>query len=90
MLLFFCAVFRSWGYCEPNVFAAVLGPGAAVRRPQNVSGGSSGLPDPWKAGAIEQAAVDLLYSIAQAGSGGPCTEQAGLGWLGWLVGWLVG
>ena len=36
-----------------------------------------------------------LYSIAQAGSGALCTEQAvlaglgwaGLGWLGWL-GWL--
>ena len=30
--------------------------------------------------------MDLLYSIAQAGSGAPCTEQAGLGWAGWL-GW---
>ena len=31
-----------------------------------------------KAGSLERAAVDLLYPIAQAGSGGPCTEQAGL------------
>ena len=32
--------------------------------------------------------MDLLYSIAQAGPGGPCTEQAGLGWLDWAeLGW---
>ena len=38
--------------------------------------------------------MDLLYSIAQAGSGALCTEQAGRGWaglagLGW-AGWLAG
>ena len=44
-----------------------------------------------EARSVERAAVDLLYSIAQAGSGGPCTEQAGLGWLGWVgLGRLAG
>ena len=72
-------------------FAAVLGPGAAVRRPQNASRvrsvpreaeeevQSSGLQFNTSKDAVaarERAAVDLLYSIAQAGSGGPCTEES--------------
>ena len=48
----------------------------------------------WRPFDLATKIIAGFAAIAQAGAGGPCTEQAGwlgwlAGWAGWLVGWLV-